>query len=174
MELRIYPDPVLREPTQPVTVFDGDLSALAQDMVDTMWANNGLGLAGPQVGLGLSLAIVSPDGDAGHEITMVNPEIVKTEGWQTGEEGCLSFPGIFAKIRRSNHIQVRYQDLTGTVYEMEADGLLARAIQHECDHLRGRLLVDRMSPVQRMAERRRLRELKNRYARQAAGAESTG
>jgi len=174
MELRIYPDPVLRKATEPVDAFDGDLKAVAEEMVETMWAHNGLGLAGPQVGLGQSIAIVSPDGEPGNEIVLVNPEIVETDGWQAGDEGCLSFPGIFVKIRRSKWIRVRYRDVTGQESEREAEGLLARAIQHECDHLAGRLIIDRMSPVQRMAERRRLRELKDRYARQTAGAETTG
>ncbi len=172
MELRYYPDPVLREPTQAVTVFDEALADLARRMVDTMHANHGLGLAGPQVGVAQGIVVVSSDGHPGHEIVMVNPEITEREGVQVGEEGCLSFPEIFVQIRRFDPIRARYQDVTGQVHEIEADGLLSRAIQHECDHLVGRLLVDRMSQVQRMARRRRLRELKRRYAYQTAGAEA--
>jgi len=174
MELRFYPDPVLRETTEPVTVFDDALADLARGMVEIMRANQGLGLAGPQVAVARSLVVVSPDGEPGHETVMVNPEIVESEGWQVGEEGCLSFPGIFVKIRRFHRVRVRYQDVTGQVHEVETEGLLSRAVQHECDHLQGRLLVDRMTPVQRMAQRRRLRDLKARYARRTAGAETAG
>lgn len=174
MELRFYPDPVLRETTETVTVFDDALAELARDMVEVMHANQGLGLAGPQVGVGQSIVVVSPDGKPGHETVMVNPEVVASDGWQTGEEGCLSFPLIFVKIPRFERARVRYQDVTGRAHEVEAEGLLSRAVQHECDHLQGRLLVDRMSPVQRIAQRRRLRELKDRYARKTAGAETIG
>ena len=174
MELRFYPDPVLRESTETVTAFDDGLADLACRMVEIMHASKGLGLAGPQVAVGQSIVVVSPDGEPGHEIVMVNPEVVESEGWQVGEEGCLSFPDIFVKIRRFDRVRARFQDVTGRHHEVEAEGLLSRAIQHECDHLRGRLLVDRMSPVQRMAQRRRLRELKDLYARQAAGAETAG
>ena len=174
MELRFYPDPVLRETTESVTVFDDALADLARRMVDTMHDNQGLGLAGPQVGVSRRLVIVSPDGEPGHETVLVNPEIVESDGWQVGEEGCLSFPGIFVKIRRNERVRVRYQDVTGTQREWEVEGLLARAVQHECDHLDGRLLVDRMSPVQRVGQRRRLRDLKERYASETAGAETVG
>jgi len=174
VELRFYPDPVLREATETVTVFDDALAGLASRMVEIMHANQGLGLAGPQVGVGRSIVIVSPDGEPGHETVMVNPEVVGSDGWQTSEEGCLSFPGIFVKIRRFDRIRVRYQDVNGREHEMQAEGLFSRAIQHECDHLHGRLLVDRMSPVQRVSHRRRLRELKDRYASQTAGAETAG
>jgi len=174
MELRLYPDPVLRETTEPVTVFNDDLADLAREMVEAMHANQGLGLAGPQVAVGRRIVVVSPDGEPGHETVLVNPEIVESDGWQVGEEGCLSFPGIFVKIRRNQRVRVRYQDVSGTAHEWEVEGLLARAVQHECDHLVGRLLVDRMSPVQRVAQRRRLRDLKDRYARETAGAETAG
>jgi peptide deformylase len=174
MELRFYPDPVLRETAETVTVFDGALADLAREMVETMHANQGLGLAGPQVGAGQRIVIVSPDGEPGHETVLVNPEIVESDGWQVGEEGCLSFPGIFVKVRRNERVRVRYRDVTGAEHEWEVEDLLSRAVQHECDHLDGRLLVDRMSPVQRVSQRRRLRELKDRYARQTAGAETAG
>jgi len=172
MDLRFYPDPVLREPTEAVTVFDDTLAELARRMVETMHANNGLGLAGPQVGVGRSIVIVSSDGQPGNGLVLINPEIVQSESEQVGEEGCLSFPGIFVKIRRFERVRVRYQDVTGQGSEIEAEGLFARAIQHECDHLQGRLLVDRMSAVQKMAQRRRLRELRDRHESQEAGAEA--
>jgi peptide deformylase len=132
-------------------------------MVRLMHDHKGLGLAAPQAGLSLRLMIVVPDDAPDHETVMVNPEIVQTEGWEEAEEGCLSFPGIYIKIGRFARVRVRYQDLQGKTCQREAEGLLARAVQHEVDHLDGRLLVDRMSVVQRMTHRRRLRELERRF-----------
>lgn len=165
MEVRCYPDPVLREQTGPVEEFDDALANLARDMVKTMNEANGLGLAGPQVAVSLSIVAVSLDTQPGNAVVLVNPEIVETDGWEVGEEGCLSFPGIYVNIGRFQRVRVRYSDAKGEPKELEAKGLAARAIQHELDHLDGRLLVDRMSAVQRMAQRRRLRELKDRYER---------
>jgi len=172
MVLRFYPDPVLRKPAEAITVFDETVAELARQMVEIMHANRGLGLAGPQVGVSRRIVIVSPDGQPGSEIVAINPEIIESDGEQVGEEGCLSFPGIFVKIRRFHRVRLRYQDVTGRGSEIEAEGLLARAVQHECDHLQGRLLVDRMSSVQKMAHRRRLRELRDRFQRQEAGAKA--
>jgi len=163
MEVHCYPDPVLRERIRPVEEFDDALATLARDMVKTMNEANGLGLAGPQVAVSLSIVAVSLDTQPGNAVVLVNPEILQTDGWEVGEEGCLSFPGIYVNIGRFQRIRVRYSDTKGEPQELEAKGLLARAIQHELDHLDGRLLVDRMSAVQRMAQRRRLRELKDRY-----------
>ena len=170
MDIRFYPDPVLKEPTKLVRAFDAALADTAQQMVVTMHAAEGLGLAAPQVGLGLRMAIITPEAAPGHETVLVNPEIIHSEGWEESEEGCLSFPGIYVKIGRCVRVKVRYQDLQGAVQEMEAEGLAARAVQHELDHLDGRLLVDRMSPVQRMAQRHRLNNLLERYERRQAKA----
>jgi peptide deformylase len=104
----------------------------------------------------------------------VNPEIVRTAGWVEADEGCLSFPGIYVKLGRFAHIVARYWDLGGQPQQLEAEGLLARAVQHELDHLDGRLLVDRMSPVQRMTQRRRLRDLATRYQRRIDQAVGVG
>ena len=177
MEIRQYPDLMLSTRTAAVKVFDPALADLVQEMVRTMRANTGLGLAATQVGDRRRVAVVSPEGDAGHETVLVNPEILDTAGWQEAEEGCLSFPGIYIKIGRFLKVRVRYQDLQGAWHELAAEGLMARAVQHEVDHLDGRLIVDRMSPVQRVAQRRRLHELVQRYRRrtgEAGGDESAG
>jgi len=177
MDIRQYPDPILRTRTAAVKVFDAALADLVQEMLRTMRSSTGLGLAATQVGDTRRVALVSPDGEPGHETVLVNPEILHTEGWQEAEEGCLSFPGIYIKIGRFLKVRVRYQDLQGASYEMAAEGLMARAVQHELDHLDGRLLMDRMSPVQRVAQRRRLHELVQRYRRrtgEAEGDESAG
>jgi peptide deformylase len=165
VEVRHYPDPVLRTKTEAVDSFDGSLADLVQEMIATMRSVNGLGLAAPQVGISQRFAVVSTDTEPGHETVLVNPALVHSEGWEDAEEGCLSFPGIYIKIGRFARVCVRYHDLKGEAREMEAEGLVARAVQHELDHLDGRLLLDRMSAVQRLTHRRRLRELQDRYER---------
>ena len=163
MEIRQYPDPVLRQRAEAVVTFDPALAGLTQEMVRTMHEAGGLGLAANQIGLTQRIAIVSPEDEAGREVALVNPQIVHSEGW-------LSFPGIYIKVGRFTQVRLRYQDLRGKTCEMEATGLLARAIQHELDHLDGRLLVDRMSLIQRMTHRRRLRELTDRFEKRTAEA----
>lgn len=168
MELRQYPDPVLRQQTETIDTFDDALVGLAQEMIVTMHACSGLGLAATQVGLTKRIAIVASDDKPGHEVALVNPEIVQTSGWEEAEEGCLSFPGVYVRVGRFMRVRIRYQDLRGKTCEMDAEGILARAIQHELDHLDGRLLVDRMSAVQRMTHRHRLKELEERFERRTA------
>jgi peptide deformylase len=163
MELLHYPDPILRVRAETIVDFDASLKALAEDMIATLREITGLGLAAPQVGVSRRIVLVAPDAEPGHEIVLVNPEITRSDGWEESEEGCLSFPGIFVRIGRCTRVAVRYHDLTGKVHEMEAEDLLARAVQHELDHLDGRLLVDRMSTIQRVSQRRRLRELEDRF-----------
>jgi peptide deformylase len=168
VELRQYPDPVLRQQTEAIDTFDEALAGLAQEMIVTMHACSGLGLAATQVGLTKRIAIVASDDKPGHEAALVNPEIVQTSGWEEAEEGCLSFPGVYIRVGRFTRVRVRYQDLRGKTCEMDAESILARAIQHELDHLDGRLLVDRMSAVQRMTHRHRLKELEERFERRTA------
>jgi len=172
VELRYYPDPVLREAGAPVEEFDERLAALAREMIEAMHACQGLGLAGPQVGVPKRLAIISPEVEAGHETVLINPEFTRTEGWEETEEGCLSFPGIYVKVGRFTRVGLRFRNLQGRWEEMSAEGLLARAVQHEIDHLDGRLLVDRMSPVQRLTQRRNLKELERRYERRLGRVEA--
>jgi peptide deformylase len=170
MEVLKYPDPVLRGPTQAVAAFDQALADLAAEMIRTMHEAAGLGLASTQVGRTERLVIVSEDDKLGHEQVLVNPRIVESLGWEESDEGCLSFPGMYVKIGRFTRVRVQFQDVQGKACEMEAEGLLARAVQHELDHLDGRLLLDRMSVIQRMTQRRRLRELTERYQRRSEAA----
>lgn len=172
MELRYYPDPVLREPTGSIDAFDERLAELAREMIAAMHACQGLGLAGPQVAVPKRIAIISPQVEVGNETVLINPALVRTEGWEESEEGCLSFPGIYVKVGRFTQVALKYQNLKGQWEEMSAEGLLARAVQHELDHLDGRLLVDRMSPVQRMSQRRNLKELERRYERRLGRVEA--
>jgi peptide deformylase len=172
MELRKYPDPALRQRTRRVETFDQALSDLAAEMIRTMHVCEGLGLAAPQVGLDVRIAIVAADSGPGHETVLMNPELVESSGWEESDEGCLSFPGIYIKVGRYTKVRVRYQDVRGQQHVMAAEAVLARAVQHELDHLDGRLLLDRMSPVQRMTHRRRLKELAERYESRTSGARS--
>ena len=124
-----------------------------------MYKHAGLGLAAPQVGVSLRVFIACPATEPSRERIYVNPEIIHASGSQEGDEGCLSFPGIFCKIKRNAKATIRAQDLEGAWFEESADGLLARAFQHEADHLDGRLLIDRMSTVARISNRRALKDL---------------
>jgi peptide deformylase len=159
--LRHFGDPVLRKPTEPVTVFDLELRAFVDRMIETLYEENGLGLAAPQMGDLRKIVII--DLSFGEEVentlTLVNPEIVSREGECIMEEGCLSIPGIFEDVARPEKIRIKYQDVDGTVYETDADGLLARVIQHEADHLEGILFVDHLSPLTRKLLAKALREI---------------
>lgn len=161
LPIRIYPDPVLRVRCPEVDTFDGDLEKLAEDMVETMYAAPGVGLAAPQVGVEQRLAVV--DITVGEESNtlhvLVNPEIVTESGTDTDEEGCLSIPDITEKVTRPGKIRVRAQGLDGQTLELEADGLLARVVCHEVDHLNGVLFVDHLSGLRKEKVRRQLKRL---------------
>lgn len=158
-----YPDPRLRQLSQPVTVFGEELRQLVSDMKDTMYLSEGAGLAAIQVGEPLALYIVDPE-VAGHTaedppVVFANPEIVwLSEEEQMGDEGCLSFPGIFVPVKRAHRARVRAQDVEGKTFELEGQGLFARAMQHETDHLSGRLLIDMVGPVKRQIIKRKMRK----------------
>lgn len=147
-----YPDKRLRNPGQPVERFDADLKQLVDDMAETMYAAPGVGLAAPQIGVSQRVFIidVAAGEDAPSELRVfINPEIVERVGEVCYEEGCLSFPGIHEEIDRAERVRVRAQDIEGKTFELEADGLLAIAVQHENDHLDGKLMVDRLSLLRR-------------------------
>ena len=170
MEVRIYPDPVLRRGGQTVTAFDQDLRQLAQDMMAAMYEEGGVGLAAPQVGIEHKLLVLNPTGDQkeqGGELVMLNPKITRKKGREFGEEGCLSFPGIQAEVERWVKITVTYQDLDGGEQTMSAEGWLARIIQHELDHLEGVLFTDRLTPVDKLRVKSQLVELEERYGARA-------
>ncbi len=159
--VRIYGDPVLRQKAAPVTEFDATLAELVQDMRDTMAAYRGVGLAANQVGVLQRVLVVDvPIDDETHaRLTLVNPTVTKRSGSESGEEGCLSIPGIYDDVSRSLHLTVRAQDEHGRAIEVESEGYLARAIQHEIDHLDGVLFIDRLSPLKRTFLRRALEAL---------------
>ena len=160
LDIKKYPSPVLKKKAAPVSVFDEALQQLIDDMVETMYAAPGVGLAAPQVGVSKRLAVIdiSSRDEKYPLIVLINPSIVRSDGEIEFEEGCLSIPEYTAKIRRSENLIVRAHDREGTEVEIEADGLLAIAFQHEIDHLDGLLLIDRISPIKREFFKKRYRK----------------
>jgi peptide deformylase len=156
--VRLYGDPVLRQKALRVTEFDETLRALAQDLRDTMAAYHGVGLAANQVGVSQRVLVVDVplEGEERARYTLVNPRIEERSGSEDGEEGCLSIPGIYDDVRRATSLRVRAEDESGRPLDFVAEGYLARAIQHEVDHLDGVLFVDRLSPLKRQFLRRAL------------------
>ncbi|WP_066318383.1 peptide deformylase [Bacillus sp. FJAT-29814] len=138
-----YPADILETKCKEVTVFNRKLAKTLDDMYDTMIEHDGVGLAAPQIGLDARVAIVDIDDEAG-TIEMINPKILNTSGEQTGPEGCLSFPGLFGEVTRPNYVKIEAYDRKGRKYELEAEGFLARAIQHEIDHLDGILFTSKV------------------------------
>ena len=157
MEITEYPEKVLKEVGEPVERFDAELEALVADMFETMYAEEGVGLAAPQVGLSLRLFVMDCDGI---RLVAANPEIISTEGEQDGEEGCLSVGRIHTPLKRAARVRLRAQDLQGELFEREAEGLAARCILHETDHCDGFLFIDRLSPLRRDMVKKRFQKMK--------------
>ena len=155
-----YPDPLLSQESAPVEYIDEQITSLVADMVDTMYAAPGVGLAAPQVG-GLKRVIIIDCGskDEPELIRAVNPQIVERDGECSEEEGCLSVPGYYASVKRSSWVKVRYQDMQGHWVERECEGLLAIAFQHEIDHLDGKLFVDRLSSLKKSMFRKKYKRI---------------
>lgn len=154
LELKYYGDPILRKETNSVKEFDSELERFAQDMIETMITNIGVGLAAPQIGDLRSLIIVDVSSEEEEEeniepLILVNPDIIELLGKCVIEEGCLSIPEVRVEVERPEEIRVIYQDIKGNKQDLKCGGILARVIQHEVDHLRGRLMVDYISSVKR-------------------------
>lgn len=152
---------VLQQPAAPVTVFDAELDRLIEDMIETMYAAPGVGLAAPQVGIAQRLCVIDVSGGkaGGEVLTLINPEFVERDGMQLEEEGCLSLPGFSTTVARPARAVVRALDRTGQPRVVEGTGLLARALQHEIDHLDGRLFLDRLRGLKRDMIVRRVKKL---------------
>ena len=161
-----FPDPRLRTRAAPVTAVDERIRTLIDDMFETMYAAPGVGLAATQVDVHERVITIDISEDRSEPITLINPEIVSRDGFEEMEEGCLSVPGIFDKVRRAQRIRVRTLDREGKVHEFDADGLLAVCIQHEMDHLECKLFVDYLSELKRTRIRKKLE--KERRDRPAA------
>ena len=153
LPLCVEPHPALRAPAKPVERFTDELRRLGRDLIETMYANDGVGLAAPQVGHELQLFVANPTQERGRELIVTNPVLEVLTGRSVRMEGCLSLPNLWARVKRAAHVRLTGQDVAGGHLVMEADGLLAVVLQHECDHLQGRLFIDRLSWI----ERRRLR-----------------
>jgi len=151
-----YPDPRLRTKAQPVAVFDAVLQKLIDDMFETMYAAPGIGLAATQVDAHKQLLVLDVSEEKNAPLVLINPKIVASEGSQSYQEGCLSVPGIFADVSRADRITVESLNRHGEPQNFTADGLLAVCIQHEMDHLAGKLFVDYLSPLKRELVRKKL------------------
>ena len=167
LELRYYPDPVLRQTAHAVELFDDELRELACAMVGTMRRERGIGLAAPQVGLSRRLIVVlqmtTPDDSEVDPLVLVNPRVVATGGelWSY-EEGCLSIPEINAVVLRPTQVEVEYQDLDGEVQRVADDSILGRILLHEIDHLDGKLFIDYLSSAQKSLIKSQLKDLARR------------
>jgi peptide deformylase len=160
-EIVKYPDPVLARRGEPVSVFDDKLKTLVEEMFESMYAAQGIGLAAPQIGLSQRLTVidVSFKKDPEARIALINPEIIEREGEQYEEEGCLSLPEIREKVKRAAKVKVRAQDTDGEWFEVEGEELLSRAFQHEIDHLDGVLFIDRLSRLKKDLLVRKIKKL---------------
>jgi peptide deformylase len=171
-DIRIYPDEALKSKAQKVEEFNQELVDLVNGMFETMYKRGGVGLAANQVGVLKRVLIL--DLKAGTEeqgknpIVLVNPEIVASEGEVVKEEGCLSLPGLYRKVKRAQWVKVKAQNLDGEEIEIEGEGLLARALQHEIDHLNGVVFIDRLSPLQKRLALEKFKKLKRNYLRKLA------
>ncbi len=157
-----YGDPVLETPAKRVAEFDTpELHKLLEDMFESMYAARGVGLAAPQIGIGRRIAVIdtSAGEDGSKRLVLINPEVIRIEGAQTEEEGCLSIPGFREPVRRGKRVTVRAQNAKGEDFEVTGEDLLARALQHETDHLDGRLYIHHISVLKRDLIRRKIRKL---------------
>jgi len=162
----IYPivkfgNPVLEKPAEKVTVFDDDLKKLTDDMFESMYAAHGVGLAAPQIGISRRIAVVDVtfQEDPKAKLVLVNPEIIHTEGKHTQSEGCLSIPDFRENVKRALKVTIRAQDVHGKFFERTGEELLARAFQHETDHLNGKLYISHISALKRDLIKRKIRKL---------------
>ena len=159
-----YPHPGLREKAQPIAVFEKSITQLAENMLQTMYDAPGIGLAATQVQIAKQLIVIDTSENKDQPLIIINPNIVESSGDIINEEGCLSFPGIYANVERFEFITVEYQDVDGNKQHIQTDGLLAICIQHEMDHLNGKVFVDYLSPLKRNRIRKQL-EKKQRGAK---------
>jgi peptide deformylase len=166
MRIVHYPHPSLKHPGKPVGIIDRQLRLWVGEMFDLMYDAKGLGLAAPQVALPFQLLVMNVEGKAGekeHERVYINPRIVERKGIMDGDEGCLSFPGMFAPVKRAKKVWVEAFDLDGNLVKVEAEGLAARAWQHEIDHLNGVVFLERFSPLVKIARGRDVKAFEKRF-----------
>lgn len=162
-----FPDPRLRTRAEAVAAVDERIRTLVDDLFETMYEADGIGLAATQVDVHERVLVADVSSDRSEPHALINPEIIEKDGVTTSDEGCLSVPGFYEPVRRAEHIRVRYLDRAGDEVEMEAEGLLAICIQHEMDHLDGKLFVDYLSEAKRSRIRKRLVKERRREAQVA-------
>jgi len=165
-----FPDQRLRTRAQPVTRFDAELARLVDDMFETMYAAPGIGLAATQVDVHKRVIVIDVSEERNEPLVFINPEIMSREGVAETEEGCLSVPGIFDDVKRASRIRVRFNDRTGAVIEKDYEGMLAVCVQHEMDHLEGKLFVDYLSDLKRQRIRKKLEKERKQRATRAREA----
>jgi len=156
LDILYFPDPRLRNVAQPVEQVDDEIRQLVDDMLETMYVAPGIGLAATQVNIDKRVVVIDVSEEKDQPLCLINPEILKLEGIEEMEEGCLSVPGIYETVQRADKIRFRALDRDGNAYESEADGLLAVCVQHEIDHLDGKLFVDYLSQLKRTRIRKKL------------------
>ena len=159
------PDPCLRALCIPVEEFNDELQQLIDDMFETMYSARGVGLAAPQIGINLRVAVIDVTPDKSKQFVLINPEILESHGEEIYDEGCLSVPSAYDTVTRAARVKMKALDRHGKEYVLEAEGLLCEAIQHEIDHLNGKLFVDLLSPVKRDRARKKLEKYKREQAR---------
>jgi peptide deformylase len=161
LPIRVLGDPILREETKPVATITAELQQLIDDMFETMYAARGIGLAAPQVGRSERLAVVDVDDEP---MVLINPEILESSGGtEKGEEGCLSIPEVYGDVERPESIRIRAMDRDGNVFERDAAGLLARCMQHEIDHLHGKMFIDYLSVLKKRSAMAKWTKEKEKY-----------
>lgn len=174
MEIVLYPHPALRWKSRPVKEIDASLRKIVAEMFDLMYAHKGIGLAANQVALPYRLFVLNLTGESeqkDEEVVFVNPEILKRKGTTEGEEGCLSFPGLYAPVKRAAEVVVEAFDLEGRVFEYELDELAARAVQHEVDHLDGVLFIDRLADAVRREHQPAITDFETQFRKRQAEGE---
>ena len=169
LDILHFPDPRLRKPAVEVETVDKTLGKLLDDMFETMYAAPGIGLAATQVNVQKRILVIDISKDQNEPLVFINPEILEKEGVEEMDEGCLSVPGIYEKVKRAERIKVRALDRKGKPFEMETGDLLAVCIQHEIDHLDGKLFVDYLSPLKRQRIRKKL-EKQRRHGEDTSGS----
>lgn len=166
LEVLIYPEENLAKVCEPVETIDAELNQFIEDMFETMYEHEGIGLAAPQVNVLKRIITIDIEGDKANQIVLINPEVLESSGETGIEEGCLSIPGCRALVPRKERLKVKALDRQGQAFTLDADGLLAICIQHEIDHLNGVLFVDHISTLKRQRIKEKMLKLKKQIARQ--------
>jgi peptide deformylase len=156
LKLVHFPDPRLRKKCEPIAKIDATIRTLVEDMYETMYAEKGVGLAANQIGISLRVFVMDVSEQQNQKICAINPELISVKDTYTEFEGCLSYEGVFDKVTRGSWVRFKALDIDGNVYEMEGDGLFAKCVQHEIDHLNGKLFVDHLSRLKQDRARKKL------------------